>query len=90
MLVCPAEGCNFRAKSDRALTVHLGKCKKAAIGLTSIAEEVGQHETDYQEAKRRRVSSPEHYEDVPEVEEPMDVDPEVCFMNNRSGANDSL
>ena len=51
MLNCPAEGCGFKAKSDRALAVHLGKCKKAAIGLASVADDAEQHEADHRQAK---------------------------------------
>ena len=84
MLDCPAEGCKFTAKSDRALTAHVHKCKKAATVLVSIADEVEQREADHRQAKRRRVLSPERLEDVPEVEEPMEVDPEVCLADDRS------
>ena len=51
MLVCPAEGCKFKAKSDRALTVHVGKCKKALAGLTSVGHAVEQREENYRQAK---------------------------------------
>jgi hypothetical protein len=84
MLSCPAEGCKFTTKSDRALTVHVGKCKKAAIGLASIADEVERREADHREAKRRRISLLERLEVLPEVEEPMDVDLEVCIMDDES------
>ena len=81
---CPAQGCKFTAKSDRAVTAHANKCKKAANILASIADDVNQHEADRRQAKRRRISSPERLEVIPEVEEPMDVDPEVCFADDRS------
>ena len=78
MLTCPAEGCEFRAKSDRALTIHLGSCKKAESGLTSIAEDV-----DHRWAKRRKVLSSGYLEVIPEVEEPKDANIEVCSVNRR-------
>ncbi|KAF9783930.1 hypothetical protein BJ322DRAFT_1109780 [Thelephora terrestris] len=74
MLVCPAEGCNFKAKGDRALTTHVGKCKIAKLGLASVGKEVKRREDDYQQAKRRKISSSEHLEIVPEAVEPADVD----------------
>ncbi|KAF9784524.1 hypothetical protein BJ322DRAFT_1021260 [Thelephora terrestris] len=78
MLSCPAEGCTFRAKSDRALTTHIGKCKKAAAGLASIAEEIGQHEAEgHRQPKRRRILSPEHPEVMVDVEETAYVDCEI-------------
>lgn len=77
MLPCPAEGCKFIANSDRALTVHVKKCKKARDGLASIAEGIQQHEADFREAKRRRIS---RLEAVPEVGEPMNVDLEVSSV----------
>ncbi|KAF9642729.1 hypothetical protein BDM02DRAFT_3192786, partial [Thelephora ganbajun] len=58
------------------LAAHLRKCKKAAIGLALIAEDVRQYEIDCRQAKRCKISSAEHLEVVPEVEELMDVDPE--------------
>ncbi|KAF9643156.1 hypothetical protein BDM02DRAFT_3192110 [Thelephora ganbajun] len=76
MLICPAEGCTFTTKSDRALTTHLGKCKRAATELTLITEDVRQQEDDRQQAKQHKILSLERLEVVPEVEEPMDVDPE--------------
>ena len=85
MLTCPAEGCSFTAKSDRALTAHLRKCKKAGItGLASIAEDIERHEADHREAKRRRISFPERLDVVPEVEEPVDADFEVRLVNDGS------
>ena len=85
MLTCPAEGCRFTAKSDRALTAHLRKCKKAGIaGLASIAEDVERYEADHREAKRRRISLSERLDVVPEVEEPMDADFEVRLVNDGS------
>ena len=84
MLACPAEGCKFKARSDRALTVHISKCKKAVTGLTSIADGIGRHEADYRQAKRRRISSPEHLDVVPEVEVPMDTNLEVRSVNDES------
>jgi len=77
MLSCPAEGCKFTAKSDRALTVHVKKCKKARDGLASTAEDIQQYEADYREAKRRRIS---RLEVVPEVGEPMNMDLEVSSV----------
>ncbi|KAF9642395.1 hypothetical protein BDM02DRAFT_3133118 [Thelephora ganbajun] len=76
MLVCPAEGCKFTTKSNRALTAHVVRCKRAAIELTLITEDARQHKADCREAKRCRISSVEHLEVIPEVEEPMDIDPE--------------
>jgi hypothetical protein len=81
MLACPAEGCEFTAKSDRALTVHLGRCKRAASGLTLVAEDVERYETERRQVKRRRIPSPERLE---EVGEPMDVDLEVSTANDES------
>jgi hypothetical protein len=82
MLSCPAEGCTFRAKTDRALTTHIGKCKKAAAGLASIAEEIEQHEAEgHRQPKRRRILSPEHPEVMVDVEETAYVDCEVRTMN---------
>ena len=82
MLTCPAEGCKFTTKSDRALTVHLGKCKKAGMtGLASIAEDIERHTIDYRQAKRRRISFPGRLDVVPEAEEPVDANLEVCFAN---------
>ncbi|KAF9778131.1 hypothetical protein BJ322DRAFT_1025230 [Thelephora terrestris] len=78
MLVCPAEGCNFKAKGDRALTTHVGKCKIAKLGLASVGKEVKRREDDYQQAKRRKISCSEHLEIVPEAVEPADVDLEVA------------
>ncbi|KAF9642423.1 hypothetical protein BDM02DRAFT_3193292 [Thelephora ganbajun] len=49
---------------------------RAAIELTLITEDARQRKADCQEAKRRRISSIEHLEVVPEVKEPMDIDPE--------------
>lgn len=77
MLICPAEGCGVRVKSDRALTGHLKTCKKAKAGLASVSTEVKRREDDYRQAKRRKISSSEHLEIAPEVTEPMDVDLEV-------------
>jgi len=83
MLTCPAEGCKFKTKSDRALSVHLGRCKRAAIGLASVADDAEQYEADRRQAKRRRVSgSPEHLEVISEVEESMDIDLEVRYVND--------
>jgi len=84
MLNCPGEGCGYKTQSDRALTAHRTKCKKAAMVLASIAEEVEQYEADHREAKRRKVSSLEHSEVVSEAEEPMNVDLEVSFMVDSS------
>jgi len=85
MLSCPAEGCGFKTKSDRALAVHLGKCKRAATGLASVADDAERHEADRRRAKRRRITeSPEHLEVTSEVEEPMDIDLEVRPMNDGS------
>jgi len=81
MLACPGEGCGFKAKSDGGLSAHVRRCPKAKIGLDLIAEEV---EAGQWQAKRRRVSSLEPLEVVPEVEELMDVDPEVSFTYNGS------
>lgn len=83
MLSCPAETCTFKAKSDRSLTVHIGKCKKAAIGLASIGEDAEQREVDDRRAKRRRISSPKPLRMVEEDEEPMDIDLGVRFVNTR-------
>ena len=80
MLSCPAEGCKFTVRSDRALTVHVKKCKKARDGLTLTAEDIQQHEADYRKAKRRKIS---RLEAVPEVGEPMNVDLEVSSMKCR-------
>jgi len=85
MLSCPAEGCKFKTNSDRALTVHLGKCKRAATGLASVADDAEQHDADHRRAKRRRIAeSPEHLEVIPEVEGPMDIDIEVRPINDGS------
>lgn len=87
MLLCPAEGCTFKAKNDRALAAHRRQCKKAARELALIAEEVEQREIDHRQAKRRRISSPVRLEDVSEAEEPMDTnveDVEVRLINNKS------
>ena len=78
-LSCPAKGCKFTAKTDRALTVHLGKCKKAASGLASVAESVGEYEADHWQAKRRKISFLEPSDVRSEVEEPMGVELEVCL-----------
>ena len=68
MPACPAEGYNYTVKTDRALTLHINTCKKAAIGLIAIADEIGQRETGRQLAKRHRISSPRRPEDVPEAD----------------------
>ena len=81
MLSCPAEGCTYRGKNDKALSNHLAICKKAASGLALIAGDVEQHEADYRQAKRCRILSPEHPEVLLDVEGPADVDYEVCIMN---------
>ena len=83
-LSCPAKGCKFTAKTDRALTVHLGKCKKAASGLASVAESVEEYEADRWQAKRRKISFLEPSDVRSEVEEPMGVDLEVCSVNSVS------
>ena len=81
MPTCPAKGCGFKAKTDRSLSLHLQKCKKAAAGLALVGEEVEQHDADYRQAKRRKVSSLEQLEVVPEAEDP---GLEVRVTNNRS------
>ena len=81
MLTCPANGCGFKAKSDRSLTAHLQKCKKAATGLALVGEELEQHDADHRQAKRRKISSLERLEVVPEAGDP---GLEVRVMNNRS------
>ena len=82
MLVCPGEGCNYRAKTDRALSTHLRQCQKAATGLASVAHQIEQHGAHQQQVKWHRVSSVEPLEDVPEVEESMDVDLEVSIIED--------
>lgn len=82
MLTCPAEDCNFRAATDRVLSTHVRQCKKAAAGLASVARELDQHEADQRQAKRRKISSFEPLEVVPEAEEPMDIDLEVSVISN--------
>lgn len=81
MLTCPAQGCGFKAKTDRSLTLHLQRCKKAATGLALVGEEVKQHDADHRQAKRRKTSALELLEVVPEAEDP---GLEVCVMINRS------
>ena len=81
MLACPADGCNFSSKSDRGLSVHVGRCKKAKIGFREIFDDVQQYEADHQRAKRRKTSHLGHSEIVPEVDEPIDVDLEVRSEN---------
>jgi len=90
MLTCPAEGCKFRAKTDRGLSAHVRQCSRAATGLASVAEQFEQHEADQRQAKQRRVSSVESLEPVSEVEEAMDVDLEVSFTDDASESNISL
>ena len=77
MLKCPGEGCKYLAKSDRALTSHMIKCTHAAAGLASIADNTRERETDQRQAKRPRISPPEHLEEAPEPDEDMDIDFEV-------------
>ena len=55
-------------------------------GLASIAEDIEQHKADYRQAKRRRISSPERLDVVPEAEEPADANLEVCFVNDGPGS----
>ena len=81
MLACPADGCNFLSKTNWGLSVHVGRCKKAKIGFCEIFDDVQQYEADHQQAKRRKTSHLGHLEIVPEVDEPMDVDLEVCSAN---------
>jgi hypothetical protein len=81
MLTCPAEGCGFKTKTDRSLSLHIRKCKKAAASLALIGKEVEQHDADRRQAKRRKISSVERLEVVPEAEDP---GLEVCVMSNAS------
>jgi hypothetical protein len=74
---CPGEGCDFKVKDDRSLGVHLRTCRKAAVGLTLVSEEIQQREVERREAKRRRILSPEHPEAPPRFEDPMDIDLKV-------------
>ena len=84
MLTCPAEGCGFKARNDRALATHIRKCKKAATGLALVADEIGCHEADHRQAKQHKILSPEHLDIVPEVEVPMDTGLEVRSVNDES------
>ena len=78
MLRCPAEGCKYAAKSDRGLTSHVMKCPHAMAGLTSVADNFREDNVDQRQAKRPRISPPEHPEvGVPDLDEAMDVDVEV-------------
>ena len=78
MLRCPAEGCKYVTKSDRALASHMMRCTYAAAGLSTIADNVREHEGDQRQAKRPRISPPEHLETaVPDPDEDMDVDLEA-------------
>ena len=79
MLRCPAEGCDYAAKSDRGLTHHVMKCPHTAAGLTSVADNIADRDVGQWQAKRRRISSPQRPEiAVPGPGEGMDVDLEVC------------
>ena len=81
MLACPADGCNFSSKTNWGLSVHVGRCKKAKIRFREIFDDVQQYEADHQRAKRHKTSHLGHLEIIPEVDEPMDVDLEVCSAN---------
>ena len=72
MLTCPAEGCGFKTKTDRGLSVHLNHYKKAKAGLASIAKDIRRRREagHHRQAKRRRISSPERLEFVPDIQEP--------------------
>ena len=46
MHTCPAEGCEFRVKTDRGLSAHVRQCSRTTIGLASVAEQFEQHEAN--------------------------------------------
>ena len=80
MLACPANRCNFLSKTDWGLSVHVGRCKKAKIGFYEIFDDVQQYK--HQWAKQCKTLHHGYLEIVPEVDEPMDVDLEVCSANS--------
>ena len=81
MLACPADGCNFLSKTDQGLSVHVGRCKKAKIGFHEIFDNVQQYKANHQWAKWCKTLHLGYLEIMPEVDEPMDVDLEVCSAN---------
>ena len=83
MNACPAEGCKFVGKSEKALASHVNKCNKGEATLALIAEDIRQHRADGRQAKRCRISSPERRLELAlDMQEPMDVDLEVRAIAN--------
>lgn len=80
MLVCPAEGCSYKAKTDRSIGLHIRTCKFAATALVLIAEDAKEREDGLRHTKRRRILSPERTERDLDDEEVVHVD-QVCTTN---------